>query len=169
MQDLLQHFSLRQLIDEVTHFTEQSVSLINLIIVRNTNNILSWGVADPFIPDHTRYHCPVLVFLKFIRPKARTYKRKIWNYQRAEFVKYRQLLSEHDLVTQIRDHDLDTGVQIIADAIFDAAEKSIPNKVVNIRPNDYPWITCNIKLLILRRRRIYNNFKKKLLTNYTYP
>ena len=50
-------------------------------------------------------------------------------------------------------------MQIIADAIFDAAEKSIANKVVNIRPNDHPWITCNIKLLI-RRRRIYNKFKK---------
>ena len=61
-------------------------------------------------------------------------------------MKYRQLLSEHDLVTQISDHDLDTGVQIIADAIFDASEKSIPNKVVNIRPNDYPCITCNIKI-----------------------
>ena len=97
-------------------------------------------MADPFIPDLTMYHCPVLFFLKFFRPKARTYKRKIWNYQRADFVKYRQLLSVNDLVTQIRDHDLDTGVQIIADAIFDAAEKSIPNKV-NIRPKDYPWIT----------------------------
>ena len=160
MKDLLQHFSLRQLIDEATHFTEQSTSLIDLIIVRNTNNILSWGVADPFIPDLTRYHCPVFFFLKFIRPKARTYKRKIWNYQRADFVKYRQLLSEHDIVTQIRDHDLDTGVQIIADAIFDAAEKSIPNKVVNIRPYDYPWLTRNIKLLVRRRRRIYNKFKK---------
>ena len=51
-------------------------------------------------------------------------------------------------------------MQIIADAIFDAAEKSIPNKVVNIRPNDHPWIICNIKLLIRRRRRIYNKFKK---------
>ena len=53
MKDLLQHISLRQLIDEATHFTEQSMSLIDLIIVRNTNNILSWGVADPFIPDLT--------------------------------------------------------------------------------------------------------------------
>ena len=31
MKDLLQH--------EATHFTEQSTSLIDLIIVRNTNNI----------------------------------------------------------------------------------------------------------------------------------
>ena len=53
MKDLLQHISLRQLIDEATHFTEQSMSLIDLIIVRNTNNVLNWGVAGPFIPDLT--------------------------------------------------------------------------------------------------------------------
>ena len=48
MKDLLQHFSLRQLINEATHFTEQSTSLIDLIIVRNTNNILSgvWRILS---------------------------------------------------------------------------------------------------------------------------
>ncbi|MCG8046087.1 MAG: reverse transcriptase family protein, partial [Candidatus Thiodiazotropha taylori] len=165
MKDLLQQFSLTQLIDEPTHFTEQSASLIDLIIVRNSNNVLSSGVADPFIPGLMRYHCPVLVFLKFIRPKVNSYKRKNWNYNKADFAKYRQILNEHDLVTQIREHDLETGVQIITDAIFDAAEKSIPNKIVTIRPNDHPWITCHIKSLIRKRRRIYNKFKK---TNNQY-
>ena len=57
-------------------------------------------------------------------------------------------------------YSLEPPRRIIADAIFDEAEKSIPNKVVYIRPNDYPYITCSIKLLIRRRRRIYNKFKK---------
>ena len=145
---------------DATHFTEASVSLIDLIIVRNTNNVLTSGVADPFVPDLIRYHCPVFILLKFIRPKVRTYKRKLWNYKRADFAKYRQLLSEYDLVNHIRETDLDTSVQIITDAIFDAAEKSIPNKTVNICPNDYPWITCHIKSLIRKRRRLFNKFKK---------
>ena len=89
-----------------------------------------------------------------------TYKRKIWNYERADFAKYRQLLSEHDLSTRVMQNDIDKSVQIINDAIFDAAEKSIPNKVVTIRPNDYPWITCYIKTLMRRRRRLYNKLKK---------
>ena len=110
--------------------------------------------------DLIRYHCPVSVLLKFIRPKVNTYKRKIWNYQRADFEKYRQLLREHDLTNKIRNKELDSSVQIVADAIFDAAEKSIPNKLVNIRPSDYPWITCHIKSLIRKRRRVYIKFKK---------
>ena len=141
MTDLLQQYNLIQLIAEETHFTEQTASLIDLIIVRNKNNIQTSGVADPFVPNLTRYHCPVFVLLKFIRPKAGTYKRKIWNYQRADFGKFRQILSEQDLVSQVRQNDLDTSVQIMTDAIFNAADQSIPNRVVTIRPNDYPWIT----------------------------
>ena len=161
MKDLLSEFNLTQLITEPTHFTEKpSISLIDLIIARNRNNILASGVADPIFPNLKRYHCPIFVLLKFIRPKTTTYKRKIWNYQRADFVKFRHILSEHDLPEQIRGKELDTSVQIVADAIFDAAEKSIPNKIVNIRPNDYPWITCHIKSLIRKRRRVYNKFKK---------
>ena len=60
---------------------------------------------------------------------------------------------------------MDASVQIVADAIFNAADKSIPNKIVNIRPTDYPWITCHIKSLIRKRRRVYNKFKK---TNNMY-
>ena len=138
MTDLLQQYNLTQLIAKETHFTEQSASLIDLIIVRNKNNILTSGVADPFVPNLTRYHCPVFVLLKFIRPKAGTYKRKIWNYQRADFGKFRQILSEQDLASQVRQNDLDTSVQIMTDAIFNAAEQPIPNRVVTIRPNDYP-------------------------------
>ena len=134
-------------------------------MVRNRNNILTSGVADPLLPNLTRYHCPVYIFLKFIRPKVKTYKRKIWNYQRADFAKYRQILSEHDLPNRIRGNELDASVQIVSDAIFNAADKSIPNKIVNIRPTDYPWITSHIKSLIRKRRRVYNKFKK---TNNVY-
>ena len=165
ISDLLLQFNLTQLITDTTHFTETSASLIDLIMVRNRNNILTSGVADPLLPNLTRYHCPVYIFLKFIRPKVKTYKRKIWNYQRADFAKYRQILSEHDLPNRIRGNELDASVQIVTDAIFNAADKSIPNKIVNIRPIDYPWITCHIKSLIRKRRRVYNKFKK---TNNVY-
>lgn len=141
--DLLQQFNLQQLITDVTHFTETSASLIDLMIVRNANNILTCGVADPFLQNLIRYHCPVFILLKFVRPKVKPYKRKIWDYKKADFATYRRLLSEHDLANQVRNTEPDTSVQIISDAIFDAADKSIPNKIVNICPNDYPWITTS--------------------------
>ena len=43
IKDLLQQYNLTQLIDSETHFTETSASLIDLIMVRNTNTILKSG------------------------------------------------------------------------------------------------------------------------------
>ena len=123
VKDLLQQFNLTRLITDATHFTEASASLIDLMIVRDMNNVLASGVADPFVPDLIRYHCPIFILRKFIRPKVKTYKRTIWSYKGADFAKYRQLLSEPNLVNRVREADLYTSVQIINDAIFDAAEK----------------------------------------------
>ena len=70
IMDLLQQYNLTQLIDSETYFTETSAFLIELIMVRNTNNILTSGVADPFIPNLIRYHCPILCPFEIDPPKA---------------------------------------------------------------------------------------------------
>ena len=64
MTEISQEFNLKQLISEATHFTEHSSSLIDLVMVRNSTNVLTSGVADCFIPDQVRYHRPIIVLLK---------------------------------------------------------------------------------------------------------
>ncbi|MES9882168.1 MAG: endonuclease/exonuclease/phosphatase family protein [Sedimenticola sp.] len=73
---LVSSYNAEQLITTPTHFTEHSCSLIDLIIVKDTRHIISSFVADPFIPDLVRFHCPVVVVLKLNKPKATAYKRK---------------------------------------------------------------------------------------------
>ena len=58
--ELVNEFHLSQLITESTHFTEHSASTIDLVLVRNTANILQSHVLDPFIPDQVRYHAQSL-------------------------------------------------------------------------------------------------------------
>ncbi|MCG8048302.1 MAG: endonuclease/exonuclease/phosphatase family protein, partial [Candidatus Thiodiazotropha endolucinida] len=65
LQELMKAYSLKQLLTEATHFTESSASLIDVILVNKTSNILSSEVCDPFIPNLVRYHCPVALLLKF--------------------------------------------------------------------------------------------------------
>ena len=67
IKDLMQEYSMKLLITEPTNFTEHSSTLIDLILVRNTSNILTGGVIDTFIPNQIRYHCPTVVIMKFIR------------------------------------------------------------------------------------------------------
>ena len=85
MSELILEYNLTQLISEPTHVTEHSSSILDLILVHNKNNPLLSGVADPFIPNQIRYHSPVIVLLKFTRPITKSFKRRVWYYQLADY------------------------------------------------------------------------------------
>ena len=54
--------SLYQLIDEPTHFTEHSSSIIDLVFATNKDNVILSGVGDPFLQQNIRYHSPSMSF-----------------------------------------------------------------------------------------------------------
>ncbi len=74
MDRLISSYNANQLINEPTHFTENSSSLIDLVIVKDNRQVITSFVAEPFIPDLIRYHCPVVAILKLNKPKVRAYK-----------------------------------------------------------------------------------------------
>ena len=53
-----------QIISDLIHFTENSQTLLDLIIVNNVEN----GVGDNILPSNIRYHCPIYCALKL--PKS---------------------------------------------------------------------------------------------------
>ena len=65
---LISSYNSHQLISEPTHFTENSSSLIDIVSVKRPNSVLSSYVADCFIPDLIRYHCPIIVVFNFKKP-----------------------------------------------------------------------------------------------------
>ena len=48
LRQLMQTYGLSQLINEQTHFTENSSSLIDVILCPSNDYVLSSGVGDPF-------------------------------------------------------------------------------------------------------------------------
>jgi hypothetical protein len=48
--------------NQSTHFTEQSSSLIDLILTNNVNRLIYTGVGLAFT-DQIRYHCSVIGFI----------------------------------------------------------------------------------------------------------
>ena len=102
--------------------------------------MLTSGVIDNFLPDQIRYYRPIIVLLKFLRPSVKTYKRRVWLYPQADFTRYRKLLSEYNFEEDIKcNTDLEHNVEYITNALIEASEKSIHNKIVTIRPKDHPW------------------------------
>ena len=65
-ESISSQFSLYQLIEEPTHLTDQSSSIIELLFVTNNYNVILSRVVDPFLRQNIRYHCPICVILSFL-------------------------------------------------------------------------------------------------------
>ena len=138
MKELIQVYNMKQLITDPTHFTENSSSLIDLILVQNSPNILTSGVAETFIPDLTQYHCPIIVLMK-LRPPHKAFKRRIWNYNLADYDKYHHVITNSNLEEKLNQiTDIDHNTKEVTEAIIYAADQAIPNKYVTIRPTEHP-------------------------------
>ena len=81
INSLFQPYNLRQLIEEPTHFTESSSSLIDLVATNNDNSVIYSGVGEAFLDQTVKYHCPVFVVFRFSKYKQPCFKRKIWKYE----------------------------------------------------------------------------------------
>ena len=66
VKSLLDQFSLTQLVDEPTHFTENSSSCLDLIMTNNVNSIPYSGVGSPLL---TKLDTTVLLLVSLMPPK----------------------------------------------------------------------------------------------------
>ena len=155
---LLTKFSLLQMIDEPTHFTEHSSSLIDLILTNNVNWLIYTGVG-PALTDQIRYHCPVIGFINYPKTPTKPFKRKIWLYEHADYEKLRQNLFNVNWDSLFLTDDIELITNDITNAILSAAESSIPSKIVNIRKGGPKWLSCNIRKMIRQKNRIHRKAK----------
>lgn len=160
---LIDSLNSEQLINSPTHFTEHSSSLIDLMFIKHTNQVISSFVADPFVPNLVRFHCPTVAVLKFTKPKQTHFQRQIWLYDKGDYVKYNDKLRSTDWSFIENNQNLDATADTIASSILKSASESIPNKNVTIRPGDVPWINKEVKQRIRKRNKLHR--KAKLSNN----
>ena len=73
VSELCEQFSLYQTITEPTHFTENSSSLIEMILTSNKSNLIYSGVAELFLHQDVRYHCPVHDVFKYTKTSRKSF------------------------------------------------------------------------------------------------
>ena len=130
MQNLILSYDLCQQIDEPTHFTENFSSLIDLAIVNNPSNVLFGDVISPTVPNLVRFHCPILVTLKFRKSIQKTFKHEVCLYDRGNYNHYRQKLNDVNWDALFTSNDINEISDNIMKHILTAAKDTIPNKKV---------------------------------------
>ena len=101
--------------------------------------------------------------MKFTKPKQTSFQRKIWIYDKGDYVIYNDELRSTDWSFIENNQNLDATTDTIANSILKAASESIPNTNVNIRPGDVPWMNKEVKQQIRKRNKLHQ--KAKLSNN----
>ena len=159
VSELCEQFSLSQTITEPTHYTEHSSSLIDLILTSDKGNLIYSGVAEPFLHQDMRYHCPVYGVFKYSKTSKKSFTRRIWSYDRGDYDQLRNKISDTDW-DSLSDPDVNVHATNITNHLNSLVAECIPNKIIRIRPSDPPWITTAIRKLIRKRKRAYHKARQ---------
>ena len=94
-------------------------------------------------------------------PSPPPYKRKIWDYAKADKDEIRQFLTNIDWISKFKDLSTNEMVQQFTSTVMGIMLRFIPNKMIIFNDKDPPWITPSIKTAIKRKHRVYNKFAKR--------
>ncbi|MCG7879453.1 MAG: reverse transcriptase domain-containing protein [Candidatus Thiodiazotropha taylori] len=159
IESICSQFSLYQSINEPTHFTEHSSSIIDLLFSSNRESLIVSGAGEPFLQQNIRYHCPIYAIIKFSKPKHKSFVRHIWYYDRGD---YNELRNKARLVdwNSLQDNDINVYANNVTNKVSVLAKECIPNKNIRIKPQEPPWITSQIKTNIRKRKRLFKKAKR---------
>ena len=160
INDICLQFNLEQLINEQTHYTEFSSSIIDLFLTSKKDTILLSGVGEPFLGQNIRYHCPIYCVFNFNKTVTASHERHIWLYDRGDY----EALSNDIRQTnwdEIKSNDIDKYAQNLTNQLTKLAKKHIPNKLITTRQTDPPWLCNNIKKLMRKKNAFTINIKEQ--------
>ena len=113
-----------------------------------------------------RYHCPIFGVFNFLKPKVKNLKRIVWKYDQGDYNQLRYNLAIFDW-SSTHNSNIDTYADSVANVIKENTRKFIPSKNVNVSSKEPPWLTCEIKRKIRRRKRLYRKAKKSQTMSFT--
>ena len=144
-----------QLIDIPTRITLNCLSLIDLIFVNQTDDVICHGTL-PKIADHDG----VIVSFntKNIKPKNKT--KIIFDYNNADVEGLIKHIKEYNFEHYVFSKPVIEQADIFSNILKQAFATYIPSKSVIIRPTDQGWCNSFTRLLLRKKNRNYLFYKK---------
>ena len=158
IKDILNLYSLRNVISEPTRITSTSQSLIDPIFISESCCLVESGTmpTESEVSDHKITY----VSVKSNSGKTQPYYRTIWNYKRADWENLNTLIRNFDWNELFREsNSVDSACDKFTEVFFSLVRQCVPSKKVLIRPNDKPWFTSELRFNI----RLRDRFRKVAL------
>ena len=150
---------LEQVIDEATHLPRPGVeTCIDLIITNQPYLVVDKGVIPS--PNPVCKHQIVHGKLNFNVPCPPPYKRKIWNFKRANVVSIQRDICNTQWELLFSNTTTDEMVKCFNNKLLEITERHVPNKIITVDDSDAPFVTPVLKNLIRKNHKIYRDWIK---------
>ena len=138
-----------------TKVTQKCTSLIDLIFCHNIDNIQCHGTLPP-IADHdgtfVSFHCKL--------DKSKPLPKQIFDYKNINESALLQYIKSYDFESSVFSKPATQQAKAMTDILTSAFQKCVPTKTIVIRVSDQPWVNSYTRLLLRKKNRNYQFFKK---------
>ena len=151
---------LQQIINEPTHFPREGVATcIDHIFTNQRNTIIDSGVIPS--PDPCCKHSIVYGKINMSMPPPPPYKRKIWDYNKANVSQIKIDLSQFNWELLFQNKSTNHMVELFQSKFLATMENHIPNKTIIIDSKYAPWITPSVKTALRRNHCVFKKWVKR--------
>ena len=147
---------------QLIRITNDTISLIDLFFSDNVEDIVCHGTL-PKIADHDGVIASYKLNVQ--KPKAKT--KTIYDYKNADVQGLINHVKQLNFDTAVFSHPTEVQADIYSNLLIDAFNIFVPSKTIIIRPNDQPWSNTYTRLLLRKKNRNYQ-FYKKINADYIY-
>ena len=153
--DLFASFGFTQLIDIPTRITDFSTSLIDLFYVNSSEDVLLHGTL-PKIADHDG----IFASFNIQMPKAKPVTKTIYDYKNCDIEGLKKYINSYNFETTVFQHPIAMQAELFSNVLIEAFSQFVPQKTVTFHPKDQPWCNTYTRLLLRKKNRNYQMFKK---------
>lgn len=162
LNELLDCYNLRQIVDSPTRITPRTSTLIDLIIVSNVSLVLDVNVLSLGLSDHELTSCSLRIRSPKILPTYKTI-RDHRCFDEAAFLSELDLLPFHAI---FRMADVDDKLAFFSNLLLGLFDLHAPLRTVRFTRRPAPWLTENLRLLMSIRDAAHTRWKKSRLNEH---
>ena len=146
-----------QLINKPTNFEpNKTASCIDLIFTNQSNLVLESGIHPSLY--NMCHHQIVYAKLSLKIHVPPSYKREVWNYNRAQVDLIKRSIVNFDWDKAFRSLSVNEQVELLENTLLNIFRNFIPHESIKVKHKDPPWINKEIKSALRYKNRLHKKY-----------